>query len=94
MVDLAMIALVLVALLAVWLFLRGADSVGSRRSAGLARYRSRVAPPAPNHPTTSEAGRSEDSYGPAARGGVTHGPEAYRSMLSLRRKRAENPESD
>ncbi|SFE47260.1 hypothetical protein SAMN04487819_114111 [Actinopolyspora alba] len=94
MVDLAMIALVLVALLAVWLFLRGADNAGRRRSAGFARYRGHVGPPPPNHPTTTDGERSEDSYGTVARGGVTHGPGAYRTMLSLRRKRAENPDGD
>ncbi|MGJ7907751.1 hypothetical protein ACOQFL_14880 [Actinopolyspora sp. H202] len=94
MVDLAMIALVLVALLAVWLFLRGADNAGSRRSAGFARYHRRVVPPTPSHQSTTEGGRSEDPHGTATRDSVPHGPEAYRSMLSLRRKRAEKPDND
>ncbi|ASU80525.1 hypothetical protein CDG81_22130 [Actinopolyspora erythraea] len=82
MVDLAMVALVLVALLAVWLFLRGADRAGERRAAGFARYRNHLGNPSPDERRTTT------DTEPPGTSGASHGPGAYRSMLSLRRKQS------
>ncbi|WP_019856287.1 hypothetical protein [Actinopolyspora mortivallis] len=72
MVDLAMVALVLVALLAVWLFLRGPESESRGRRTSPSHRRSETAPPPRQRPP---AGHSED----------THGPRAYRAKLLGRR---------
>ncbi|PRW62275.1 hypothetical protein [Actinopolyspora mortivallis] len=72
MVDLAMVALVLVALLAVWLFLRGPESgARDRRRDSPPHRRSETAPPRRRPP----AEHSEN----------THGPRAYRAKLLGRR---------